>query len=349
VGALGQEISGLRQPLPLKIDEGRAPMDQNDGLVNAYVLDGKGSGKPLDWDGVRAWKPEDGLFWIHLQWTEKAAQDWVRKDSGLDTIIIDALLAEDTRPRCLIHDQGMMLILRGVNLNPGAEPSDMVSVRTWIEQNRIITMRRQRLLAVQDIRATIDRGKGPQSPGDFIVQLALRLTDRVLPVEEDIGEVLDDLEDALVGDQLGVIGVRLSPLRRETIALRRHLSPQRDALLRLYTDGEDWLTDRQRARIREVADRVFRIVEELDAMRERAAIIQDERRTRISERMDRAIYTLSIVATIMLPLSFVTGLLGMNVGGVPGEEIEWAFWGVVGLMAVVGLILILFFRKIGWL
>jgi zinc transporter len=106
---------------------------------------------------------------------------------------------------------------------------------------------------------------------------------------------------------------------------------------------------RQRARIREIGDRVFRIVEELDAMGERAAIIQDERRTRISERMDKAIYTLSIIATIMLPLTFVTGLLGMNVGGIPGGEIEWAFWGVSVGMAVIGLILIVFFRRINWL
>lgn len=324
-------------------------MDQSDGLVNAYVLDGQGGGKPLDWAGVRAWKPEDGLFWIHLQWTEQAAQDWVRNDSGLDPIIVDALLAEDTRPRCVVHDSGMMLILRGVNLNPGAEPSDMVSVRTWIDKNRIITMRRQRLLAVQDIRETVERGKGPRSPGDFLVQLALRLTDRVLPVEDDIGEVLDDLEDALVAGELEIIGERLSPLRRETIALRRHLSPQRDALSRLYADGDDWLGQRQRTRIREIADRVFRIVEELDAMRERAAIIQDERRTRISERMDKAIYTLSIIATIMLPLTFVTGLLGMNVGGIPGAEVAWAFWGVIGIMVVIGLILAVFFRRIGWL
>lgn len=324
-------------------------MDQSDGLVNAYVLDGKGGGKTLDWNGVRAWTPEDGLFWIHLQWTEKPAQDWVRNESGLDPIVIDALLAEDTRPRCVIYDTGMMLILRGVNLNPGAEPSDMVSVRVWVEANRIITMRRARLLAVQDIRQTVDRGKGPKSPGDFLVALAQRLTDRVLPVEDDVGEILDNLEDALVADNLEIIGERLSPLRRETIALRRHLSPQRDALLRLYTDGDDWLSQRQRTRVREIADRVFRIVEELDAMRERAAIIQDERRTRISERMDKAIYTLSIVATIMLPLSFITGLLGINVGGIPGDGVEWAFWVVVGLMAVVGLVLVLFFRKIDWI
>ena len=320
-----------------------------DGLVNAYLLDGKGGGRALDWDGVRAWKPADGLFWIHLCWPEKLASDWVRNESGLDPIIADALLEEDTRPRCVVHENGMMLILRGVNLTPGAEPSDMVSIRAWIDSNRVITMYRVRLIAVQDIRDSLDRAKGPKNSGDFVVQLAQRLTDRVLPVEDEIGEALDDLEDALVEDKLEEIGDRLSPLRRETIALRRHLAPQREALLLLYSDGDDWLDARQRSRIREIADRVFRIIEELDSMRERAAIIQDERRTRISESMDKAIYNLSIIATIILPLTFVTGLFGMNVGGIPGKEAGWAFWLVTGLLILAGVAMVVIFRRIRWL
>ena len=149
-----------------------------DGLVNAYLLDGKGGGRALDWDGVRTWKPGDGLFWIHLCWPEKQASDWVRNESGLDPIIADALLEEDTRPRCVVHENGMMLILRGVNLTPGAEPSDMVSIRAWIDSNRVITMYRVRLIAVQDIRDSLERAKGPKNSGDFVVQLAQRLTAR---------------------------------------------------------------------------------------------------------------------------------------------------------------------------
>ncbi|HEX9903332.1 MAG TPA: CorA family divalent cation transporter, partial [Propylenella sp.] len=133
------------------------------------------------------------------------------------------------------------------------------------------------------------------------------------------------------------------------IALRRHLSPQRDALLRLYGESEQWLTARQRARIRETADRVFRIVEEVDTMRERAAIIQDERRTRISERTEQNIYVLSIIATIILPLTFVTGLFGMNVGGVPGEGAEWAFYIVSGILILVGLLMAVYFHLRRWL
>jgi zinc transporter len=324
-------------------------MDHKDGLVNAYVLDGKGGGRTLDWNGVRGWKRGDGVLWVHLQWDEPTAAEWVRRDSGLDPLVADALLAEDTRPRCVAYEDGIMVILRGVNMTPGAEPSDMVSVRIWLDKTRIISMRRASSLAVQDVADGLAIGKGPHDAGEFLVQLAQRLTDRVLPVEDQIGEALDDLEDALVADELESVGEKLAPIRRDTIALRRHLSPQRDALLRLYGDSERWLTAHQRARVRETADRVFRIVEEVDTMRERAAIIQDERRTRISERTEQNIYTLSVIATIILPLTFVTGLFGMNVGGIPGEDGAWAFYVVSGALILIGLLMAVYFHVRRWL
>jgi len=324
-------------------------VSDNDGLICAYRLDGNGGGQETDWQGVRAWKPGDGLIWVHLDWTTEAAAKWLRGESGLDPLVAEAMLAEDTRPRTAVFDTGVLVILRGVNLNPGASPEDMVSVRVWVGAGRIITARRAKLLAIEDLRDDLARGKGPGTSPGFLIRLAQRLTDRVLPIEDAIGETLDELEDALVAGDMDVVGEKLTPVRRETIALRRHLAPQRDALTRLVSECDAWFDVNQQARMREVADRVYRIVEELDAMRDRAAIIQDERRTRISERMDRAIYVLSIVATVMLPLTFVTGLLGMNVGGIPGEKVAWAFWAVVGGLAVVALILLVFFRRIRWL
>ncbi|NQU61802.1 MAG: zinc transporter ZntB [Rhodospirillales bacterium] len=324
-------------------------MTEADGLICAYRLDGKGGGEETDWAGVRAWKPGDGLLWVHLDRSTEAARDWFGGDSGLDPLIADALLADDTRPRSAVFDNGLLVNLRGVNLNPGAVPEDMVSARVWIEPGRIVTTRRLKVLAIQDLRDELAQRKGVRTGPGFLIRLARSLTDRLQPVEDAIGETLDELEDALVAGDLDVLGERLTPLRRQTIALRRHLAPQRDALTRLHADGDDFFDDHQRARLREVVDRIYRIVEELDAMRERAAIIQDERRTRISERMDRAIYMLSIVATVMLPLTFVTGLLGMNVGGIPGEKLAWAFWAVCGGLAVVAVILLVFFRRIRWL
>jgi len=123
-------------------------MGSFDGLVFAYQLDGKGGGKAIDWQSIRAWAPGDPLIWVHLDLTQVNVQQWLMKESGLDPVVAEALLIEDSRPRFLNLDPGVILILRGVNLNPGANPEDMVSVRMWIEPTRIITMRGRRVMAV---------------------------------------------------------------------------------------------------------------------------------------------------------------------------------------------------------
>ena len=84
-------------------------------------------------------------------------------------------------------------------------------------------------------------------------------------------------------------------------------------------------------------------------MRERSAVVQDELLNRISQRMERTMYVLTLVATIVLPLGFLTGLLGINVGGIPGAEINWAFWAVCGALAVLVLVELWLLKRLRWL
>lgn len=313
-------------------------------LICAYVLDGKGLGTPLDWPQVNAWTSDQGPIWVHLDCTHENSDAWLRAHSGLDTFVIDGLMANESRPRCDDYDDGTLLVLRGVNLNPGAQPEDMVSIRMWIEADRVISTRFRRLMAVEDVRQQLASGKGPVSTGHLVARLAASLTERMSPVIENLSDQLMGLEDKLIGidggETLDMRAVRyeLIDCRRVAIALRRYINPQRDALARLAQFEEMWLDDRIKGRLRETVDRVTRIVEELDEIRERAAVVQDELINRISQRMEKTMYVLTVVATVMLPLGFLTGLLGINVGGMPGAESPWAFWfvclGLVGLVVI---------------
>jgi zinc transporter len=142
---------------------------------------------------------------------------------------------------------------------------------------------------------------------------------------------------------------RLAELRRESISLRRYIAPQRDMLARLAHERIAWLTESDKMLLRETAERTARYVEDIDAARERALISQEELNNRLAERMNRAMYTLSIVAAIFLPLGLLTGLLGINVGGIPGTESPWAFMIVTVFLVVLAIVLIAWFKKLKWL
>jgi len=258
-------------------------------------------------------------------------------------------LQEETRPRCTNFRQGLLVILRGVNLNPGADPEDMVALRLWIERDRMITVRARRLMAAQEVRDTLDEGLGPRSTADLLVALAVRLTERVNHVLEEMDDSVDRLEDELLERESRDIRFKLRTVRREAIGIRRHLAPQREALARIQQEEQDWLEQAHRLRLREIQDRVIRAVEELDEIRERAAIIQDEVMNRLSEQMNRTMYVLTLVASILLPASFVTGLLGVNVGGIPGADDPFAFIVLVLLIALLAFTQIVIFHRLRWL
>jgi zinc transporter len=330
-------------------------MPESAELICAYLLDGHGGADTLDWPGVNAWTKEQGSIWLHLDCAHPNTDTWLRTHSGLDTFVIDGLLAEESRPRCDSYEDGILLVLRGVNLNQGAEPEDMVSIRIWVDEHRIISTRFRRLMAVQDIRDQLAMGKGPVSPGHLVARLAARLTDRMGPVIENLSDQVDRLEDRLIGSEKGEdldlreVRYPLIDCRQVAISLRRYVYPQREALSRLAQFEEPWLDDRMLGRLREAVDQITRITEELDEVRERSAVVQDELANRISQRMERTMYTLTVVATVMLPLGFLTGLLGINVGGIPGADTGWAFWAVCGGLVALVAVEVLIMRRFKWI
>ena len=105
----------------------------------------------------------------------------------------------------------------------------------------------------------------------------------------------------------------------------------------------------QRHRLRETADDITRYVELLNAAWERAAVMQDELTNRLAEETNERLYLLSVIAGIFLPLSFVTGLLGINVGGMPAANSSYGFIGVVVLLALLGVFEVWLFRRLRWI
>jgi zinc transporter len=225
----------------------------------------------------------------------------------------------------------------------------MVSLRCWIDRDRIITMRHRTVLAVKTVASALTRGKGPTSPADFLGDVVERVLEPVITLVDAIDDEVAALEENLLDNAATAQRARIADLRRRAIGLRRFVAPQRDALSRLGAMTQSWLDDNARARLREAADRLTRSIEELDAARERAAVTHEEIASRNDELANRRLYILSLITAVFLPLSFVTGLLGVNVGGVPAQEIDWAFWALCAILFGGSTGLLLLFRRLKWL
>lgn len=329
-------------------------MDGDNGLICAYVLNGGGGGNPLDWEGVNNWKPTHGALWVHLDHAAEDSRQWIRETSGLDEAVGSILLARETRPRSMDLTLGFLVLLRGVNLNPGQQPEDMVSIRIWVEPNRIITLRHRRLMAVDDLESRIEAGKGPRDAAGLFAMLARLLADRMEPVLSALQQEISGIEKNLSGDGRWLLRhpgdrIRLGDLQRDAIAIRRYLAPQHRALAAFDDDGFSFVSDVQRMNLRETEDQITRYEEDLTAQIERAAVLHDQVTNDLAERMNRIMYVLSLVAAIFLPLGFITDLFGTNLMGAPGASHPSGFGILVSSQAALAVVVILVFRWLRWL
>lgn len=323
-------------------------MDTN-GLICAYLIDGKGGARNLNWEDLEECTPDQGPVWLHFDYTSPAAVDWISNKSGLDELSVAALLTEESRPRTSRNNGGVLVALRGVNLSPGSDPEDMVGIRLWIDKDRIISTRKRKLLSEDDIAGAFKENQGPRSTGEFIAEFSERLISRMEGTVESIEDRVGQMEEEVIMSGNHATRSMLSEIRREAIMLRRYLGPQKEAMVKLQTEKIPWLNENERLQLRETTDRLIRYMEDLDSVRDRAAVTQEELVNRLSEQMNTRMYVLSLVAAIFLPLGFFTGLLGINVGGIPGSENQHAFVIFIAMLVSIVALQIVIFKKKHWL
>lgn len=322
-------------------------MEDSRACLLSYVLDGEGSGRPTD---LALIGPEDSRFvWIHLNGRHPDAKKFLRDQLRLDPLIVKSLLAEETRPRLEEIGEAALIIFRGINFNPGPSPEDLVSLRLWISKNHIVSVGRRKSRAVADLDERIRQNRGPKRVGEFVTMLCSGLNDGIEPAILELEVNIDALEEISLENPAADLRTDIARLRKQATLFRRHMSPQRDAIGRLQASQQAWLTPADKWFMQDNSDRTLRFLEDLDAIRERSQILQDELYSALSSKLNKNIYILSVVTAIFMPLTFLSGLLGMNVAGIPAAEHPFAFGFVCLVALVVAAIELLIFKRLKWI
>ena len=200
-------------------------MADETGLICAYRFDGRGGGEALGWETLPD-AADAANTWVHIHMDDERAQNWLRDESGIPAVAAEALLYDETRPRCTSIGDGLLLNLRGVNMNPGADPEDMVSIRLYLDKDRIISARRRKLATIADMRDRLDAGNGPRNSGDFLLDVTSHLLDRMGPIIADLDDAIDALTDTGRADM-----IRIQRLKKKKLALKDKIAKVENALL----------------------------------------------------------------------------------------------------------------------
>ncbi|QQA44480.1 zinc transporter ZntB [Pelagovum pacificum] len=287
--------------------------------------------------------------WVHLAYDHPDTAGWVEQNLGyLPASVRSALLAGETRPRATVVGDGALVILRGVNTNPGQEPEDMVAVRLWVEDGRVISVGRRPLASLRLLADRVGAGNGPRRSGALLSELIEELNVRIDDYLIQLDDSGDALEEAVLRDADRKLRVTLTDIRGELVDVRRFLVPQREAVAYLSRCNAAVLRDEDPLRLAEAHERLIRAVEEAESLRDRMVVVSDELNTALSDGVNRNLYILSLVSAIFLPLGTLTGLMGVNLAGMPGASWEPAFWVFSAILLVIVALLVLILRLMRW-
>ncbi len=334
------------------IEQETSREDDADGpLLFGRLLDGAGGVRTIGWEEARRWTPAipGEIMWVHLCRNRPGVSEWLRDGLELPEPTRELLVSDRTRPRAFREGETLVATLRGINFNPGAEPEDMISMQVWCDGARLVTLRRHPMQSPRRVLKTIDDQTGPRDCGAIVTELAESLVTRMNAAIVEMNDQIDELDRADLEDDTDTVLDKITDIRRNCLALKRHMGPQHVALEAIAREAPEWFEDHDRREIAETIDRLRRYLDDIDISKESAMVMQDELRARALAANERATYMLTVVAGIFLPLGFLTGLFGINVGGMPGLNSADAFYWVVALCVGIMFALYFLFRKWRWL
>lgn len=287
----------------------------------------------------------DSGYWIHCDRSSIQFEQWLM-DEGIDESVRESLLASDTRPRFQqIDENSFFLIVRGVNLNKGKAPDDMLTIRLLYTPQRVITCNQQQSMAIESIANDLQQGKGPYSIEMLVVSILSQVNAKIDSFIEPIEHFIEDQDgEEFTQEQIAEISTQ----HRKLLRLNRFLKPQLYALSALaknkvspFEPFEVHLAN-QLDTLQRIVDTIDFYIAQIDVINNRIAHIN-------GEVMNRNTYLLSIIAGIFLPLGFLTGLFGINIGGMPGVENNNAFYWFSGVLMGIGLFEVYLFRRLKFL
>ena len=313
-----------------------------------YMLDGKGKAKAVPLKAIS--HQTKASVWVHIDYSNEKNQEWL-KQQRLSPAVLENLLDSDTTPRYFKDKKGTLIVLRGVS-TVADEQDDMIALHIWMTRNRLVTLSHRALPTITRITKDFKKGQGPKDVSDCFVELARQMNSRIEKALVDINDEGDDLEEMVISETTFREDVsvrqRLSVLRHKIVGLRRYLVPQRDMMNKLC--AEKTIFDEENlAQLQEVSRDLSTIVSELDFARDHSAVTQEELDSQTNIEMGRTMYLMSLIMVVFTPLTFVTGLLGANVGGIPFGSHPYGFLAISIILVLLACLQMWILKKVHWL
>jgi len=287
----------------------------------------------------------EGPLWLHFNVLDNRARRYFEKLPDLDEEGRAMLLGNETRIQARVLDDGFIAILGDLHHDFNLDPEAFGTIRVYVTRRLIVTCRRQRVRSVDRVRRELESVRDDRSPLDVFTVLLDEIVEGFVALAADLGERVENLQDRILAGHASEQSGNLAQIRHVVARFRRHVLANRTMLQPLLRRIVATADDGQREQLRDVLERLEATAQDMDLIMERSRLLQEEITSRLGEATNRNLYLLSIVTAALLPITLITGVFGMNVGGLPFLETKHGFFWVMVLMTVTLVATMLFLRK----
>lgn len=269
---------------------------------------------------------------------------------GLHPLLVEDIVNTEQRPKMEDYDDYVFIVLRMLRPSGKSVVSEQVSI--ILGANFVLSFQEHEGDVFDPIRTRIREGKGQSRKGgpDFLAySLVDAIVDKYFVVLEEFGEKIERVEERLIGDHAQKTLREINKLKTELIYLRRAVWPLRDMLAGLERGGSPLIKKSTKLYLRDVYDHTIQIIDTVETYRDIVSGMLDIYLSSMSNRMNEIMKVLTVIATIFIPLTFITGWYGMNFSYMP--ELQWrlGYPMVLFFMLVVGISMYLYFMRKKWL
>jgi magnesium transporter len=298
-------------------------------------------------------KDKPTVTWVNVDGLhDLATMERIGEDFGLHPLVLEDIVSTGQRPKMEDFGDYIFMVFKMLVLEEGADEVRAEQVSLILGPNFVISFQEVPGDVFEPIRDRIRQGKGrirAMGPDYLAYALLDAVVDNYFVILEQFGEDIEGLEDELIGDPTPDTLQALHRLKREMLFLRKSVWPLRELINGLQRVESRMITDATAVYLRDVYDHTIQVMDTVESFRDMASGMLDTYLSGLSNRMNEVMKVLTIIATIFIPITFIAGIYGMNFKFMPELGFHYAYFVTLGVMAGVGIAMIVYFKRKGWL
>lgn len=313
IGGGAIALGGLTETLP--------------GLVWAFAFDAEGLGRAL---GPNDFGPAlgagDGWLWLHFNLADSRAREWIETRAPIPEAGRDLLLDIDDHLCLMAEEDALLGVFADFRRELDRDTQDLARLKFALHGRMLVTGRRQALHSVDEVRRATLQGRPFGSGEELLEMIFEQFGHQVAAVTRELAQRLEVVEDRVVDDRVDTDDLKVGPIRRMALRLSRQIGGLRLHFNAFVENPERDLPEDVFAMTERVSIRLSVLARDVEAIQERARIVQEEVTAKSADLTNRQLSTLSVLTALFLPATFVTGAFGMNTRSMLFAENDMGFW-----------------------